>query len=108
MKRVEVHGRADHRDPAGAGGGREDGGCLPQARHQQRDVLQVEGEVRRDGRVGRPAAEGRSRTRTRKLKKLLAEAMLDNAMLKDIALKKMVTPVAKRQAVAHLVPGVSR
>ena len=37
-----------------------------------------------------------------KLKKLLAEAMLDNAMLKDIAFKKMVTPVAKRQAVAHL------
>src|SRR5436190_15473747 len=31
-----------------------------------------------------------------KLKKLLAEAMLDNAMLKE------VTPAAKRQAVAHL------
>src|SRR5690242_14469297 len=36
-----------------------------------------------------------------KLKKLLAEAMLDNAMLKDIA-SKMVTPVARREAVAHL------
>ena len=37
-----------------------------------------------------------------KLKKLLAEAMLDNAMLKDIAVKKMVTPAARREAVAHL------
>ena len=37
-----------------------------------------------------------------KLKKLLAEAMLDNAMLKELNSKKMVTPVVKRQAVAHL------
>ena len=36
------------------------------------------------------------------LKKLLAEAVLDNAMLKDIASKKMVTPAARREAVAHL------
>jgi putative transposase len=36
-----------------------------------------------------------------KLKKLLAQAMLDNAMLKDIA-SKMVTPAAKREGVAHL------
>src|SRR6476661_8527329 len=36
-----------------------------------------------------------------KLKKLLAEAMLDNAMLKDIA-SKMVTPAARREAVAYL------
>jgi putative transposase len=37
-----------------------------------------------------------------KLKKLLAEAMLDNAMLKEIQFKKMVTPVVRREAVAHL------
>jgi putative transposase len=36
-----------------------------------------------------------------KLKKLLAEAMLDMAMLKDVAAK-MVTPAARREAVAHL------
>ncbi|WP_438363439.1 IS3 family transposase [Sandarakinorhabdus limnophila] len=36
-----------------------------------------------------------------KLKKLLAEAMLDIAVLKDISFKKMVTPDAKRNAVAH-------
>jgi putative transposase len=32
----------------------------------------------------------------------LAEAMLDNAMLKEIAAKKMVTPAARREAVAQL------
>ena len=37
-----------------------------------------------------------------KLKKLLAEQMLDNAMLRDINSKKVVTPVAKRNAVVHL------
>ncbi|WP_408015293.1 IS3 family transposase [Sandaracinobacteroides hominis] len=36
-----------------------------------------------------------------KLKKLLAEAMLDIAVLKDISAQKMVTPDAKRNAVAH-------
>ncbi len=41
----------------------------------------------------------------RRLKKLLAETMLDNAMLKDIASKKMVTPAAQREAVAHLCNG---
>ena len=39
----------------------------------------------------------------RRLKKLLAETMLDNAiMLKDIAGKKMVMPAARREAVVHL------
>src|SRR5215510_7090284 len=41
-------------------------------------------------------------TENTKLKKLLAEAMLDNAALKGPAGKKMVTPAAKREAVAHL------
>ncbi|WP_371328231.1 IS3 family transposase [Novosphingobium sp. NDB2Meth1] len=36
-----------------------------------------------------------------RLKKLLAEAMLDNAVLKDLASKGMVTPGAKREAGAH-------
>ncbi|MXN67507.1 hypothetical protein GR183_21595 [Stappia sp. GBMRC 2046] len=40
-----------------------------------------------------------------KLKKLLAEAMLDNAMLKDVASKKMVTLDARRSAVARLCTG---
>ncbi|WP_183986216.1 IS3 family transposase [Sphingomonas jinjuensis] len=37
-----------------------------------------------------------------RLKRLLADKMLDNAGLKDLLFKKMVTPAAKRQAVAHL------
>ncbi|MFC3615139.1 IS3 family transposase [Lutimaribacter marinistellae] len=37
-----------------------------------------------------------------KLKKLLAEQMLDNAMLKDVASRKLVTPGVKREAVAHV------
>ena len=46
----------------------------------------------------------------RRLKKLLAEAMLGNAMLKDIALKKMVTPAVKREVAADQcnVHGVSQ
>jgi len=37
-----------------------------------------------------------------KLKKLLAEAMLDNAILKEITAKKMVAPAVRLEAVAHL------
>ena len=45
-----------------------------------------------------------------RLKKLLAEQMLDNAILQDVAAKKMVTPDAKWKAVAHVckVHGVSQ
>ncbi|TBC69521.1 IS3-like element ISRle4 family transposase [Rhizobium ruizarguesonis] len=38
-----------------------------------------------------------------KLKRLLADAMLDNAALKDLCGKEVVTPAAKRKAVAHLM-----
>ncbi|MBA17602.1 MAG: IS3 family transposase [Sphingomonas sp.] len=37
-----------------------------------------------------------------KLKRLLADAMLDQAALKDLLNKKVLTPAAKREAVAHL------
>ncbi|MBV1824623.1 IS3 family transposase [Komagataeibacter oboediens] len=37
-----------------------------------------------------------------RLKRLLADAMLDNAALKEIVGKKVVTPVARRQAVDHI------
>jgi hypothetical protein len=84
---VEVHGRTDHCDPAGTGSRIEDGGCLPQSRDQQRDVLQMEGQVWWPGRIGSSAPQGPSDENAR-LKKLLAEAMLDNAMLKDLNSKK--------------------
>ncbi|UJL80381.1 IS3 family transposase (plasmid) [Agrobacterium vitis] len=38
-----------------------------------------------------------------KLKRLLADAMLDNSALKDLFGKEVVTPAAKRKAVAHLM-----
>ncbi|WP_413658752.1 IS3 family transposase [Nitrobacter sp.] len=37
-----------------------------------------------------------------RLKRLLADTMLDNAGLKDLLFKKMVTPAVQREAVAHL------
>lgn len=37
-----------------------------------------------------------------RLKRLLADAMLDNAALKDLASKKLLTPDVKRQAVRHM------
>jgi putative transposase len=60
---------------------------VPQARDQQRDVLQMEGQVRWPRSVGCQAAKSLE-DENAKLKKLLAEAMLDNAMLKDINSKK--------------------
>jgi hypothetical protein len=40
-----------------------------------------------------------------KLKKLLADAMIDNTMLKDLNLKKTATRATKRQTAAHLCLG---
>lgn len=37
-----------------------------------------------------------------KLKRLLADAMLENAALKDLLSKKLVTPAEERDAVAHV------
>jgi hypothetical protein len=59
---------------------------LPQARDQQRYFLQMEGQVRRPGSV----CCQRLKTledENAKLKKLLAEAMLRQRHLKDIASK---------------------
>ena len=39
------------------------------------------------------------------LKRLLAETMPDNVALKDLLAKKVVPPVAEREAVAHLMAG---
>jgi putative transposase len=61
--------------------GGEDGGCLSAARCQQRNVLRVEAEVRRHERVRVPAAEALE-AENAKLKRLLADAMLDNTVLK--------------------------
>jgi hypothetical protein len=87
----QVQRGADHRDLEGAGSWDGDGGCMPSARDQHGDLLQLEVEVRRleVSEAKRLRALEEENTR---LKKLLAETMLDNAVLKDLASKKWCRP----------------
>jgi len=85
---IAVHGRADHRDPAGAGG----------RRAKTADVCRKHGISGatfykwKSKYGGLDVSEARRlkvlEDENAKLKRLLAEAMLDNTMLKDIASKK--------------------
>jgi putative transposase len=82
-----VHGQADHRDPAGAGSWRGNGRCLPQTRISSATFYKWK------AKYGGLEVSDAKRLRAledenARLKKLLAEAMLDNAMLKDVASKK--------------------
>jgi putative transposase len=84
---IEVHGRADHRDFAGAGG-----------RANTTDVCREHGisgatfykwKAKYGGLDVSEARRLKSlEDENARLKKLLAEAMLDNAMLKDLNSKK--------------------
>jgi hypothetical protein len=58
MKRKQFCRRADHRHLEGGRGGRGGDGAVPQARDVERDLLCVEGQVRRSGSVRREAAAG--------------------------------------------------
>ncbi len=58
-------------------------GDLPQARHLFGDVMMMLGQVRQHDRLEGAAAEGAEANS--KPKKLSAEAMLDLAVLKDVA-----------------------
>lgn len=64
------------------------------------EVLQVQGQVRRHGCQRGSAVEVLEDENVRR-KKLLAAAMLDNAMLKKLS-KKLVAPALRREAVAYL------
>jgi len=80
----QVQRGADHRRVARAGGESVDGGGLPASRDQRADVLPLEGKVR--GGLG-PSEAVRLKgleDENRRLKKLLAELMLDVAALKDL------------------------
>lgn len=83
----QVHGRADHRGVAGARGRSEDGRSVPQARHVGSAAVQLESQIR-----GMDVSEAKRpralEEENRKLKKLLAEAMLDQAALKELLSKK--------------------
>src|SRR5258708_17252485 len=96
---IEVHGRADHRDPAGAGGGGGGDGAVPQARREFTDVLQVEGQVRRPGPVGSEASKGAG-GRERQAQADAGGGHARQPGAEGSAGKKMVTPVARREAVA--------
>lgn len=52
-----VYGRADYWDSKGIGSGRKHAGAVSKIRDVGRQLLQVEGEIRRDGRVRRATAE---------------------------------------------------
>jgi putative transposase len=73
------------------------------------DVCRKHGSAAQRSTNGRPGGREVSDARrlkaqedeNAKLKKLLAEAMLDNAMLKELH-QKMVTPAAGREAIVHL------
>ena len=84
---VTVQRRTDHCDIKGTREWLADEGCLPPARHQLGDILKWKAKY-----GGLNVSDARKlkalEAENNKLKKLLAEQMLDNAMLKDIASKK--------------------
>ena len=65
------------------------------------DALQLEGQVRRGWMSPRPNGVKQLEDENAKLKKLLAEQMLDAAALREL-LSKWVGPAVKREGVAHL------
>jgi hypothetical protein len=84
---ITVHGRANHRAPARAGGGLGDGGGVPQARHQHGTFYAWKAKY-----GGLDVSQARKlkalEDENARLKKLLAEAMLDVAVLRDVTAKK--------------------
>ncbi len=82
-----VHGRADHRDPAGAGGWCDDSRVC--RKHGISSATFYKWKAKYGGLEVSDAKRLKAlEDENAKLKKLLAEAMLDNAMLKDITAKK--------------------
>src|SRR5438552_1190647 len=96
-----VYRGTDHWDFAGAGGRGEDGRRLPQTRSQRGDLLQVEGQIWRARRVGRQASEGAGR-RECQAEEVVGRGDARQRDVEGYRFKKMVTPAARREAVAHL------
>jgi putative transposase len=82
-----VHGRADHRDPAGAGGGRQDGDLA--RKHGVSEATLYNWKAKFGGMDVSDAKRLKAlEDENGKLKRLLADAMLDNTALKDLLSKK--------------------
>ena len=83
---TQKYGRTDHRNDQGARGWCESIGFVPQVRHQRSNILQfkakLSGMTVSDAKKLRALEEENGR-----LKRLLADPMLDNAALKDLATK---------------------
>ena len=83
----QVHRRTDHRGFAGARGRGEDSGSVPQARHAEATLYNWKAKF-----GGMDVSEAKRlralEEENRKLKKLLAESMLDQAALKELLSKK--------------------
>jgi hypothetical protein len=87
-----VHGRSDHRDAEGARGRGEDGGSGAQARRVGSDALQLDA-LQLEGKYGGMDVSEAKRLKqledeNAKLKKFLAEQMLDAAALRELLSKK--------------------
>src|SRR5216684_2457445 len=74
---------------------------MPQARDQQRDILQMEGQVWRSRSLGRQATEG-ARGRERQAEEAAGRGDARQRDAEGYRVKKMVSPALRREAVAHL------
>ena len=81
--------------------GSEDGRSVPQARDQRGKLLQLEGQVWRAGSLRGQASEGTGE-RERQAEEAAGRRHARQRGAEGPAGKKMVTPAAKREAVAHL------
>jgi hypothetical protein len=82
----------------------EDGGGLPPARHQRGNVLRVEGQIRRHGHVDARRLKA-LKGRERQAKEAAGRGDAGQRHAAGRGRKKMVPPVARREAAAHLPPG---
>ncbi len=101
MKRNQVQRRADHRGLARTRGRSEDGRSSTQARHLGSHVVQLEGQIRRHGDVGRQASAVAGRGEPQ-AEEALGGVDAGPGGAERASDKKMVGPAAKREAVAHL------
>ena len=83
MRKRQIHGRTDHQSAEGAGCRIVGGRAVSQVRHQRCDLLQVAITLWRE-EVSDARKLKALEDENRKLKKLLAETMLDASTLKEM------------------------